>query len=93
MTRDGFPLGYEVFDGNRTDVTTVEEIVETMEERYGKANRIWVMDRGMISEDNLEWLREGGRRYLVGTPRSELKQWERELVESAAGSRCATAWR
>jgi hypothetical protein len=45
VTRDGFPLGYEVFAGNRTDVTTVEEIVEIMESRYGKANRIWVMDR------------------------------------------------
>ena len=50
VTRDGFPLGYEVFAGNRSDVTTVEEIVEIIEERYGKANRIWVMDRGMASE-------------------------------------------
>jgi transposase len=81
VTRDGFPLGYEVFDGNRTDVTTVEEIVETMEERHGKARRIWVMDRGMTSEANLEWLREGGRQYLVGTPRTELKKWQRELVD------------
>jgi transposase len=80
VTRDGFPLGYEVFDGNRTDVTTVEEIVEAMEERYGTASRVWVMDRGMTSEANLEWLREGGRKYLVGTPRSELRKWERELV-------------
>lgn len=82
VTRDGFPLGYEVFDGNRTDVTTVEEIVEAMEERYGTAKRVWVMDRGMTSEANLEWLREGGRKYLVGTPRSELRKWERELVAS-----------
>jgi len=81
VTRDGFPLGYEVFAGNRTDVTTVEEIVETMEARYGAAQRVWVMDRGMVSEDNLAWLREGERKYLVGTPRSELKKWERELVE------------
>lgn len=81
VTRDGYPLGYEVFDGNRIDVTTVEEVVEAMEERYGKAGRVWVMDRGMVSEANLEWLREGGRRYLVGTPRSELKKWERELID------------
>jgi len=81
VTRDGYPLGYEVFDGNRVDVTTVEEIVEEMEARYGKAGRVWVMDRGMVSEDNLQWLREGKRRYLVGTPRSELKKWERELVD------------
>jgi transposase len=81
VTRDGYPLGYEIFDGNRVDVTTVEEIVEEMETRYGKAGRVWVMDRGMVSEDNLQWLREGRRRYLVGTPRSELKKWERELVD------------
>jgi len=81
VTRDGYPLGYEVFPGNRIDVTTVEEIVEGMEERYGKAGRVWVMDRGMVSEANLAWLREGGRRYLVGTPRSEMKKWERELIE------------
>jgi transposase len=81
VTRDGFPLGYEVFDGNRTDVTTVEEIVEKMEAQYGKTKRVWVMDRGMTSEANLEWLRAGGRKYLVGTPRSELRKWERELVE------------
>jgi len=81
VTRDGYPLGYEVFDGNRVDVTTVEEIVEAMETRYGRASRIWVMDRGMVSEDNLAWLREGKRRYLVGTPRSELRKWEQELVD------------
>jgi len=81
VTRDGYPLGYELFAGNRTDVTTVEEIVERMETLYGAANRVWVMDRGMVSEENLSWLVEGGRRYLVGTPKSELKKWERELVE------------
>lgn len=81
VTREGYPLGYELFDGNRIDVTTVEEIVETMEARYGAANRVWVMDRGMVSEDNLEWLRERKSKYLVGAPRTELKNWERELVE------------
>ena len=81
VTRDGYPLGYELFAGNRTDVTTVEEVVERMETLYGKANRVWVMDRGMVSDNNLTWLVEGGRRYLVGTPKSELKKWERELVE------------
>jgi len=80
-TRDGFPLGYEVFDGNRTDVTTVEEIVEVMEARYGRAKRVWVMDRGMVSEDVLEWLRDGGRGYLVGTPRSELRKWRGALED------------
>jgi Transposase DDE domain len=82
VTRDGMPLGYEVFAGNRTDVTTVEDIVEAMEARYGLAQRIWVMDRGMTSQDNLDWLRETGRRYLVGTPKSELKKWAGALAEA-----------
>src|SRR5437899_1750380 len=56
VTRDGVPLGYEVFAGNRTDVTTVEEIVTTMERRYGQARRVWVMDRGMTSAENIAWL-------------------------------------
>jgi len=80
VTRDGIPLGYETFAGNRADVTTVEEIVETMEDRYGRAERIWAMDRGMISEENLEFLREGGRQYIVGTPKATLRQFERELL-------------
>jgi transposase len=75
------PLGYEVFDGNRHDSTTVEEMVEKIELRYGKADRIWVMDRGMMSEENIAYLREGGRRYILGTPKSELKRFERQLVD------------
>ena len=80
VTKEGLPLGYEVFAGNRSDVTTVEEIVETMEDRYGRADRIWAMDRGMVSEDNMEFLREEGRRYIVGTPKGMLRQFERELL-------------
>ena len=80
VSRDGFPLGYEVFAGNRTDVTTVEEIVEKIESQYGSAGRIWVMDRGMVSEKNLEYLRSGARRYIVGTPKSHLKRLEKELL-------------
>jgi len=82
VTREGMPLGYEVFDGNRTDVTTVEEIVSTMEARYGMANRIWVMDRGMTSAENLAWLQRTKRRYLVGTPKSELRKWSRQIAET-----------
>jgi len=67
-TPEGQPLSYEVFAGNRTDVTTVEEIVHTMEEKYGQAQRVWVMDRGMVSEKNSGFLRERGARHLVGTP-------------------------
>lgn len=81
VSRCGMPLGYEIFAGNTADVTTVEDIVETMERRYGKSNRIWVMDRGMVSEDNIEFLREGGRRYIIGTPKSMLKKFEQEILK------------
>jgi transposase len=80
VSRCGMPLGYEVFPGNTADVSTVEQIVTLMEERYGKSNRIWVMDRGMVSEKNLALLRKEGRRYLVGTPKSLLKKYEQELL-------------
>ena len=80
VSREGMPLGYEVFDGNRTDVTTVEDIVTLMEDRYGKADRVWVMDRGMASKDNLAFLQEDGRRYIIGAPRSGLKNFEAELL-------------
>jgi transposase len=82
VTREGMPLGYEVFAGNRTDVTTVEEIVEAMEARYGIADRVWVMDRGMSSAENVAWLQETGRRYLIGTPKSELKKWSGAIAEA-----------
>jgi hypothetical protein len=82
VSREGMPIGYEVFAGNRTDVTTVEDIVEAIERRYGLAQRIWLMDRGMTSADNLEWLRETGRRDVVGTPKSELKKWAGALADA-----------
>jgi transposase len=81
VTRDGFPLGYEVFDGNKVDTTTLEDVVKEMESRYGKAKRIWVMDRGFASRENLEWMQSEGRLYLIGTPKAELKKWEAELLE------------
>ena len=80
VTRCGLPLGYEVFAGNRHDSTTLEEIVETMEARYGRAQRIWALDRGMVSQDNLDFLKAGGRRYIVGTPKSQLKRFEQQLA-------------
>jgi hypothetical protein len=82
-TREGPPLAFEVFDGNRADVSTTQEMVEIMERKYGKAGRAWVMDRGMVSEDNLEYLRSTGARYLVGTPKSMLKKLERELLDES----------
>ena len=80
VSREGIPLGYQLFAGNRNDVTTLEEIVDRIERLYGKANRVWVMDRGMISEENVRFLQEAGRRYIVGTPKGMLKRFERELL-------------
>ena len=82
VTRDGLPLGYEVFAGNRNDATTVEEIVGKTEARFGLARRIWVMDRGMSSEATLTWLQQTGRRYLIGTPKAEMKRWRKEITEA-----------
>lgn len=80
VTKEGIPLGYEVFDGNRHDSTTVAEIVEKMEARYGACDRIWVMDRGMLSEENIDFLKQKSRRYIIGTPKSMLKKFERQLL-------------
>ncbi|MFZ4398283.1 MAG: IS1634 family transposase, partial [Kiritimatiellia bacterium] len=83
VTREGLPVGYEVFAGNRNDVTTLEEIVMLMEQKYGKAHRVWVTDRGIVSEENLEFLRERGAQYLVGTPKSLLRRHETELLDAS----------
>jgi transposase len=79
-SREGLPLAFEIFDGNRTDVTTTEEMVLIMERKYGKAKRIWVMDRGMVSDENIEFLKERKAKYIIGTPKSMLKKFERELL-------------
>jgi transposase len=81
VTTDGIPLGYEVFAGSRNDATTVEEIVGAMERKYGRANRVWVMDRGMVSEANLKFLRSRDGHYIVGTPKAMLRQFEQHLVD------------
>jgi transposase len=80
VTFDGFPLGYEVFAGNTHDSRTLQTIVATMEARHGMLGRVWIADRGMASADNLAWLRETGRRYIVGAPKSELKRFAAELA-------------
>jgi transposase len=80
VTRCGLPLGYEVFAGNRHDSTTLQEIVTTMEARYGRAQRIWALDRGLVSEENLDFLKAGQRQYIVGTPKSQLKRFEQQLA-------------
>jgi len=81
VSPEGLPLAYEVFAGNRADVTTVEEIVGAMEARYGQAGRIWVMDRGMVSEEHIAFLRARNARYIVGTPKAQLRRFERQLLE------------
>jgi len=86
VSREGMPLGYEIFAGNITDVTTVKQIVEGMESRFGKVNRVWVMDRGMVSAKNIAWLNATGRRYVIGTARAELSRWAKEMADK-------TAWR
>lgn len=80
VSRCGMPLGYELFAGNKADVTTVKQIVEAMEGRYGQADRIWVMDRGMTSAANIQFLKDGCRRYIVGTPKSMLRKYEKQLI-------------
>jgi len=81
VTTEGFPLGYEVFAGNRHDSTTVQEIVAALEAKYGRAQRVWVFDRGMITEENLEFIRQRGGQYVVGTPKALLKRFEQHLLE------------
>jgi transposase len=81
VSREGMPLGYEIFAGNTTDVTTVQQIVEKMEDRFGKANRVWVMDRGMVSAENIAWLNSTGRRYVIGTARAELGRFAQQIAE------------
>jgi len=81
VNSEGFPFSYETFDGNRADVSTMETILRMVERKYGKARRIWVMDRGIVSEENLKAIRSRGGQYLVGTPRSQMKQFEAELLK------------
>src|SRR3990172_906230 len=81
VTREGMPLGYEIFSGGTTDVTTVKQIVECMENRFGKVNRVWVMDRGMVSAKNIAWLNSTKRRYVIGAARTELKRFSKELSD------------
>jgi transposase len=80
-TPEGLPLNYEVFAGNRVDVTTVEDVVRKMEARFGQAERIWVMNRGMVSEANIDFLRARKALYIVGSPKADLRHFEAELAE------------
>jgi transposase len=81
VNTEGFPFSYETFDGNRADVSTMETILRMVERKYGKARRIWVMDRGIVSEENLAAIRRRGGQYLVGTPRSQMRRFEAALLQ------------
>jgi transposase len=81
VNSEGFPFSYETFDGNRADVSTMEAVLRMVERKYGKARRVWVMDRGIVSEENLQAIRKRGGQYLVGTPRSQMKRFEEELLK------------
>jgi transposase len=81
VNSEGFPFSYETFDGNRADISTMETILRMVERKYGKARRIWVFDRGIVSEENLRAIRKRGGQYLVGTPRRQMKQFEEELLK------------
>jgi transposase len=81
VNNEGFPFSYETFDGNRSDVSTMETILRMVERKYGKARRIWVFDRGIVSEENLAAIRKRDGQYLTGTPRSQMKQFEAELLK------------
>ncbi len=80
VTFDGFPLGYGVFAGNTHDSQTLQTIVATMEARHGVLGRVWIADRGMASAENLAWLRQTGRRTIIGAPKSELKKFGPEVA-------------
>jgi len=81
VNNEGFPFSYETFDGNRTDVSTMETILRMVERKYGKARRIWVFDRGIVSEENLAAIRKRDGQYLTGTQRSQMKRFEAELLK------------
>jgi len=81
VTPEGFPLSYEVLSGNTADSTTLGDFLERIEQRYGQANRIWVMDRGIPTENSLAEMRAKGASYLVGTPKGRLTKLEQAFLE------------
>lgn len=80
VTPEGFPLSYEVLSGNSADSTTLADFLDRIEQRYGRAKRIWVMDRGVPTEESLAKMRRIGASYLVGTPKGRLNKLERGFL-------------
>jgi transposase len=81
ITPDGFPLAYEVLQGNTNDHSTLRQFLESIKSKYGDARRTWLMDRGIPTEESLEEMREQGIGYLVGTPKGRLSGLEKKLLE------------
>jgi transposase len=81
VNSEGFPFSYETLDGNRAEISTMETMLRMVERKYGKARRIWVFDRGIVSEEHLQAIGKRGGQYLVGTPRSQMKQFAAELLK------------
>jgi transposase len=83
ITTDGFPLAYEVMDGNTSDRTTLRGFLDKIEKTYGKAKRMWVMDRGVPTEEILQEMRDPAREifYLVGTPKGKIQQYEKKWLD------------
>jgi transposase len=81
VTQEGFPLAHLTLTGNTQDTDTVKRIVTSIESRFGKSQRVWVMDRGMASEENVEFLSQEGRHYLIASRRSELSGFLAELTD------------
>ncbi len=81
VTPEGFPVAYEVMPGNTSDKTTLPAFLQKVEEQYGKMNRLWIMDRGIPTEEALGQMREQGASYLVGTPRGRISKLEKQLFE------------
>jgi transposase len=89
VTRDGFPLAHFTLKGNTQDLATVQQVVEAVEQRFGRLQRVWVMDRGMISTASLRFLKRSGRQYLLALRRSVLTRFARELQTRRAWERLA----
>jgi hypothetical protein len=82
VTPEGFPLSYEVMPGNTSDRTTLRRFLQSIEEQYGPARRIWIMDRGIPTKEDLQAMRESQPpiHYLVGTPKGSLRKYEQKLL-------------
>jgi transposase len=83
ITPDGFPLAYEVLEGNTSERTTLRDFLQKIEKQYGKAQRIWIMDRGIPTEEILQEMRNPARQtyYLVGTPKGKIREYEKKWLD------------